>query len=382
MSAVYITNLGAFFPNAPVANDEIESVLGRLNRRSAQVKDWTLNYNGIESRYYAVDQQTGEISHTNAEMTAGAVRAMASNGSFRIEQIECLACGTSSPDQLIPAHGSMVQHELGCPPCEVITTTGVCCSGMSALKYGYMNVASGQSRNAVTTGSELASPTLRSAHFNKQLEIRQETLDKKPVLPFESEFLRWMLSDGAGAVLIEDRPRDDRPSLRIDWIDLISYADQAETCMYSGGLKRKDGSLEGFRLIDDPNKLFGDGYLSLWQDVRVLRDALPRFCKDAFLRARARHGLDPSAIDWILPHYSSEGFRQPMYDGMVEERLEIPYEKWFTNLKWKGNTGAASIYIIMEELVSSGRAKEGDRIICMVPESARFTFSLMHLTVV
>ena len=57
-------------------------------------------------------------------------------------------------------------------------------------------------------------------------------------------------------------------------------------------------------------------------------------------------------------------------------------ERWFTNLKYKGNTGAASIFIMLDELFKSGKLKAGQRILFMVPESARFTFACMHLTVV
>jgi 3-oxoacyl-[acyl-carrier-protein] synthase-3 len=378
----YINGLGVFLPGSPVSNDDIEQVLGRVNDRSSQVKRWILEQNGIESRYYAIDRQTGLPTHTNAQMTAEAVRSALKQAGVAPDQIECLACGTSSADQVIPSHASMVHGELACPPCEAASTTGVCCSGMSALKYGYMNVVSGMARNAVVAGSELASISLRAGHFRREMELKLEELQAEPMLAFENEFLRWMLSDGAGAALIEGQPRGDRLSLRIDWVDLVSYANAAETCMYFGGIKRPDGTLEGFRAVDDPNVLFRDGYLSLAQDVRTLRNCLPVFFKQACLRARDRHQLRAEEIDWVLPHYSSEAFRQPLQDGLTEEGVEFPVEKWFTNLKWKGNTGSASIYIILEELLASGRAREGDRILCVVPESARFSFSLMHLTAV
>ena len=95
-----------------------------------------------------------------------------------------------------------------------------------------------------------------------------------------------------------------------------------------------------------------------------------------------RRNLMADEVDWFLPHYSSEGFRKPLYDALAECNLEIPYEKWFTNLTSKGNTGSASIYIILEELVRSGRAKPGQRILCFIPESSRFSYALLHLTVV
>jgi 3-oxoacyl-[acyl-carrier-protein] synthase-3 len=60
----------------------------------------------------------------------------------------------------------------------------------------------------------------------------------------------------------------------------------------------------------------------------------------------------------------------------------IPEAKWFTNLRTKGNTGAASIFIMLEEAFNGGRFSPGDRILLMVPESGRFSVSFVHLTCV
>ncbi len=382
MAEAYITGSGIFLPNDPIENDAIEDVLGRINGRSSEVKDWILNHNGIESRYYAIDPLTGDQTHTNSEMTAEATRAAIDDAGLDLDAIECLACGASSADQGIPSHAAMVHGELKCPPCEVISTTGVCCSGMSAMKYAYMNVLTGGCSTAVTTGSELASISFRASHFKHEIDLRIQDLEEDPTLAFENEFLRWMLSDGAGAVVISSEPRDSGPSLRIDWIDLVSYADEVEACMYYGAVKQEDGSLIGYRSVDDAELLLREGYMNLAQDVQLLRAELPKYFREAVLRTHQRRTLNSDEIDWLLPHYSSEGFREPLYNALAAEDAEIPYDKWFTNLKWKGNTGAASIYIMIEELISSGRAQPGQRILCAIPESARFTFSLMHLTVV
>ena len=47
-----------------------------------------------------------------------------------------------------------------------------------------------------------------------------------------------------------------------------------------------------------------------------------------------------------------------------------------------GNVGAASIYLIMEDLFKSGELKPGRRLLCLIPESGRFSHCFMHLTVV
>jgi hypothetical protein len=61
-----------------------------------------------------------------------------------------------------------------------------------------------------------------------------------------------------------------------------------------------------------------------------------------------------------------------VFKAMEEIGFTIPYEKWFTNLSYKGNTGSASIYIMLEELFHSGKLKEGNKLLCFVPESGRF----------
>jgi len=67
---------------------------------------------------------------------------------------------------------------------------------------------------------------------------------------------------------------------------------------------------------------------------------------------------------------------------MDEKGFHIPYERWFTNLTTKGNTGSASIYIMLEELFHSDKLNKGDKILCFIPESGRFSICYMLLTVV
>ena len=62
--------------------------------------------------------------------------------------------------------------------------------------------------------------------------------------------------------------------------------------------------------------------------------------------------------------------------------MDIPYEKWFYNLPWVGNVGSASPFLMLEEAMRIGMLKKGDRILMMVPESARFTYAYMYMTVV
>jgi 3-oxoacyl-[acyl-carrier-protein] synthase-3 len=90
----------------------------------------------------------------------------------------------------------------------------------------------------------------------------------------------------------------------------------------------------------------------------------------------------PDHIDWMVCHYSSHVFREKIFQLLKKGGGMIPEERWFTNLYTKGNTGSASIFIMLEELLNEEHLEPGQRILCMVPESGRFVISFMQLTVV
>ena len=371
MSA-YITSLAVALPNQPIGNEQVEPLLGMIGGRSSKLRHLIQSRNGIKTRYYAIDPATGLQTHNNAQLTAEAVKKLVSQGSP-----DLLACGTSSADQIIPSHAAMVHGASGLPACEVVSTAGVCCSSMAALKYASMAVQTGNARDAVVTGSELASSVFRARNF------RADAVRRNAATAFEQEFLRWMLSDGAGALRITPRPNECGSSLRIDWLDIVSYANELETCMYTGALKRADGSLQGWREAEDLDRVQEQGYFNLTQDLKVLERALiPVAFRQSLERVKQRRELMSEQVDWLLVHMSSEFFRQSIVDTLAACGLPMPQDKWFTNLSSKGNTGSASCFIMLEELFNSGRLKPGDRIVCAVPESARFTFAYMHLTVV
>ena len=186
-------------------NEEIEDVLGRINNISSKAKRIVLKNNKIKTRYYAIDQSTQRLTHSNAQLTAEAVRGLRPYGDFKPDDIECMICGTSTPDLLLPGHSLMVLGELGITECDAVSTAGICISGMTALKYGFLNIAAGDSMNAVATGTELASSFFRANFFTPQPNV-DDHIDKKPLLAFDADFLRWMLSDGAGAVAISAAP--------------------------------------------------------------------------------------------------------------------------------------------------------------------------------
>lgn len=376
----YITNLSAYLPNAPIGNDEMETVLGMVNGQPSRARRIILRSNGIKSRHYVIDPATGRPTLTNAQLTAAAIRGLA-NGHFKLDQIDLLACGTTFADQLVPSHTNMVHGELGIPPCENVFTSGVCISSTAAMKYAMYGVANGEFQHAVSAGSETPSVVMHARNFQPESDAQIQALESNGILAFQKDFIRWMLSDGAGAALIEPQPAPEGLSLRIDWITERSYANEQPACMYGGAEKLEDGSLKGWPAYE-PAEWAQRSVFTLKQDVKQLNEHVMHYTVERPLRdiARLKH-LKADEIDFFLPHYSSHYFRDKVREHMLKAGFDIPFERWFTNLYAKGNTGAASIYIIMEELFRSGKLRPGHRLLCYVPESGRFNTAWIHLTV-
>lgn len=377
--AVYINRIAKFLPGNPVSNEEMEQYLGFIGGdMKSKSKAIVLRNNKIKTRYYALDKN-GNSTHSNAELTAEAIRKLETSD-FKISDIELLTCGTTSPDQLLPSHASMVHGQLKDRPIEAIGFSGSCCSGMNALKYGYMSVMTGYTSNAVTTGSEKLAQWMIANNFKEEAE-KIKAIETNPILAFEKDFLRWMLSDGAAAVLVTDKPNKEGLSLKIDWIEICSFANEVETCMYFGGEKQEDGSLKGWATYDQGEWL-EKSLFSLHQDVKLLDTHIAQLGTKKYVELFKKHNVDPHSIDWFLPHISSEYFRAKVDDEMKKYGVELPQEKWFVNLTSVGNIGAASIFIALEELMNSGKLKKGHKIALTVPESARFSFANAILTVV
>lgn len=375
---VYINRLSKFLPNEPVSNDRMEDFLGMVDNTPSKAKPLILRNNRIKTRYYALDEN-GNSTHSNAELAVEAIKGLYEDVS-EVENIDLLACGTTSPDQLLPSHASMVHGLLMNKPVEVISPSGSCCSGMHAMRYAYLSILSGERKHAICSGSEKLSSWMQAKNYRKEPD-KTKKIEKEPIVALEKDFLRWMLSDGAGAAQLSPSPNEDGLSLKIEWIEGISYANQFETCMYAGGEKLEDGNIKGWR--DYPlEDIMDKTLLSLRQDVKLLGENIVTVGNTFFLDIIERRGLDVEGIDWFLPHLSSDFFRSKIEDELIKSNIPIPQEKWFTNLSKLGNVGAASIYFMLEELFNSDKLKKGDTVLCMIPESARFSYVYALLTAV
>ena len=376
MFEVFITKTGKYLPNEAISNDEMENYLGLINETTSKARRIILRNNKIVSRFYAIDKD-GNSTHNNAELTRNAIEQLYDE-SFTAQDMELLSCGTSTPDNLLPSHAAMVHGLLKNKSVELNSSSGVCCAGMNSLKFGYLSIKAGNTKNAVCTGSDKISSWLMSDKYEQEI-INLKNLEEQPIVAFKKDFLRWMLSDGAGAFLLENKPKGPI-SLKIEWMEAYSYAYEIEACMYAGGDKLENGEIKPWSDYH-PDQWLKESIFAIKQDVKLLDKFILDKGADSMDDALNKNGITADQIDYFLPHVSSHFFVEGLKKSFHKRGIDIPNEKWFMNLARVGNVGAASIYLALDELMTSGKLKKGDKILLSVPESGRFSYAYAYLTV-
>ena len=378
MQPVYITKTSSFFPNEPVPSSDMEQYIGMIGGKPSRAKELILRNNGIKTRYYALDRN-GKVTHTAYDMAVKALEKLYDTD-FAVDDLELLAVGTTSQEMIMPSHGVQIHGQMGgTRHTEVVSFAGSCCSGMHALKYAWMAIASGEKKNAVALVSERLSAWMRANYFTKEYEDLQR-LQEEPIIAFEKDFLRFMLSDGAGSVKLSDTPGRNGISLKVDWIELTSFANTLPTCMYAGADFDDSGKLMGWTHFPE-DEWFSRSLFSLKQDTKLLSENIVKMGGRFFVELMQKYSLTPDKITWFLPHLSSMYFRPRIMKLLEDIQFVIPEERWFLNLPRVGNVAAASAFLMLDELIGTKQLKSGDTLLFMVPESAHFSYAYVHMTV-
>lgn len=367
---VYIESTGYFMPGEPIPNERMDAYIAPLNRMSERIKRRILAENGILTRHYAIDEE-GVTRHTNAQLAASAIRDCLQRGGADLSRVSLLASGSSGGDTLMPGFANMIQGELAAAPMETLSVHGICAAGVSAIQSAAQGIELGAHRTALAVASEMPSRLFKRSRF----AARGYETD------FDSHFLRWMLSDGAGALLLSDGmpALAGKPGLRLrlKWVHQRAFSGDYPVCMQLGLTEdRARGHLD----FGSWAEAEAAGALSLRQDIRLLPHLFDIGIHE--YATLVRDGwVDPKRVDHFLCHYSSEKFIPVVEDLMAKADLAIPRERWWSNLAWRGNTGAASILIMLSEFLHTKTLKPGEQIFCYVPESGRFMAAYMLLEV-
>jgi 3-oxoacyl-[acyl-carrier-protein] synthase-3 len=364
---VYLVSTGSFFPGDPVSNDQIDQFIQPINRHSDRLKRKILQENGIEQRYYGIDRE-GKTRWSLAQMAQRSIEDCLKKTGVSMADVGLLCTGTTGGDVAIPGFANMLQGELKAQPMEVSTHTGICMSGVVALRHAADAVELKRHRHALVSASEFPSRMFKKTRF----------VDTGYDVDFDSHFLRWMLSDAAGTWLISDSPAEDKMTFQILDIHIKSFSGDFPTCMQIGAP------------VDDPKTSYLDyssiaeaeknGAFLLRQNIRLLPHLFDIFVHE-YLHLIQKGLFKADEIKYFLPHFSSQRFAPVVEELLTKSGAIIPKDRWYSNLKTRGNTGSASIFVMMDDFIKEKNVQPGDKILCAVPESGRLSMAFILLEV-
>ncbi|WP_222564266.1 3-oxoacyl-[acyl-carrier-protein] synthase III C-terminal domain-containing protein [Novilysobacter antarcticus] len=364
---VYITGHARHLPGPAIDNAGMDSFVAPLNQLSSRIKQRILDQNGIVTRHYGINQDG--TTHTSPEaMAASAISECLHSAGQSLDNVGMLATGGCGGDALLPGFANMVLGELNGPPMQTLSSLGICASGIAAWEAAASAVELGSHEHALVAAAEMPSRLFKRSRF----------AGCGYDADFDAHFLRWMLSDGAGAVLLSSRPKADaKLRLKLRFIHQRSFSGDYPVCMQLGLSANRTRSHLDYDSWQDAE---ADGALLLRQDIRLLPNLFD-VCIHEYVRLVQAGDINPERVDHFLCHYSSEKFAPVVDDLMQKAGLAIPRERWYSNLATRGNTGAASIFIMLDEFLRTREIAAGQQILCFVPESGRFTASFVLIEV-
>ena len=304
MARIYsrILGIGSFLPERVVTNADLEQMVDTTD-------EWIRARTGIQRRHIAADDQT------TVDLAEGAARRALDDAGVSPAEIDMIVVGTTTPDQVFPNMGCLLQDRLDIHGCPAFALEAACSGFIYALSVA---------NSFVTAGSE-----------KRVLVVGAETLSR--MTDWEDRTTCVLFGDGAGAVVLgpADEPGIVSCHLGADgrYKDLLYHPYGTSKIQRPEDTERPYIQMRG-------NEVFKVA-------VKTLENIV-----DETLQA---NDLDRSAIDWLVPHQANIRIIQA-----TAKRLGMPMEKVILTLEEHGNTSAASVPLALDTAVRDGRIKRGD----------------------
>lgn len=309
MRRARIIGMGAYAPKRILTNSDLEKMVETSD-------EWIVQRSGIRERHIADE---GEAT---SDLALKAAQQALERANLVPEDIDFIAVGTTTPDMFFPTVGNIVQHRLGCGRAGSVDMLAACAGSVYSL----------------TIGSQL----IETGKYRRVLCIGAETLSK--ITDFTDRGTCVLLADAAGAAVLEAYDGDRGI---IDF-DLYSDGRYWDLLYMPGGGSRNPATRETVDARMHYAKMKGGEVFKV--AVRMFAD-----CTEKIL---VRNGFTSDDVSLFVPHQAN----LRIIEAAIR-RVNLPMERTLINVDRYGNTGAASVYVALEEAVAAGRVKRGDLVL-------------------
>jgi 3-oxoacyl-[acyl-carrier-protein] synthase-3 len=306
MNRARIVGMGAYAPKRVLTNADLEKMVETSD-------EWIVQRTGIRERHLADENEA------TSDLAVRAAQQALERAGLVPEDIDLIVVGTTTPDMFFPTVGNLVQHRLGCRRAGSMDVLAACAGSIYSLTIGAQFIQTGKYRRVLCIGAE--------------------TLSR--ITDFTDRGTCILLADAAGAAVLE---AGDGDRGLID-ADLYSDGQYWDLLYMPAGGSRQPATRETVEARLHYARMKGN---------EVFKVAVRMFveCTETIL---GRHGLTADDVDLFIPHQANLRIIEA-----AAKRVGLPMEKVFVNVDRYGNTGAASVYVALEEAVAAGRVRRGD----------------------
>lgn len=292
---------GSFAPENILTNFDLENTIDTSN-------EWIVTRTGIKERRVADDETL------TSDLAAEAGRAALKNAGLDASKIDLLILATSTPDRMTPSTAAVVQNKLGIADCIAFDLSAGCSGFMYALDMADGMIRKGSVRHALIIGAELL-----SKHLN-----------------WEDRSSCVLFGDGAGAAVLGAEA--DTPD-RLYLMNIGNQAAEQENLVMASF----HGKEERHQHIMMNGKV-------------VFKTAVERIANSSKDVLRNLN-LQSEDIKYFVCHQANLRIVDAVGKKLGLTDAQVP-----VNVGEYGNTGAASIPILLDELNQQGKLQRGDTI--------------------
>jgi 3-oxoacyl-[acyl-carrier-protein] synthase-3 len=304
-----IIGTGHSYPAGVLTNADLEQMVETSD-------EWITSRTGIKQRRKAAPEEY------TSQFGVRAGRAAIERAGIDVSEIDLIVCATTTPDQILPSTGCLIQAELGCYNAAAYDQFAACSGFIFALTTVESMIRTGQIRYALVIGAEV---------LTKYVDYTDRTTCV-------------IFGDGAGAAVLGP-VRQPRGILATK----IQSDGRYEESLYARGGGTKYGTT--------PETIANRMHFFRMKGNEIFKVAV-RSMSETSLEMLAKAGVSPDELKLVIPHQAN----QRITDA-VTQRLGINPEIVYSNIAHTGNTSSASIPIALDECVQTGRVREGDLVL-------------------
>lgn len=337
MARAVIVGSGTEVPENRVTN----AMLSRLMDTS---DDWIRERSGIEERRYV------DAGVATSDLGVGAARKALAAAGISHEDVDLVVFATMTPDYYFPGCGGLLQSKLGMRPVPCFDIRQQCVGFLYGLQLADAQIRAGFARTVLLVGAEVHTGFMPFTPANWAFLYGQsETPPTPEEYAWNTRFRHLTVLFGdAGAAVVLRAGEDTGPGV-IDHLLFTEGADYQKLYVPGTGFK--------FRPYTDPEQIRRGDHIPVMDGRHIFKVATVRMLEVANA-VLARQGLTVADVSLVLMHQANQRINE-----YCQKALGLPDEKVLHNIERYGNTTAATIPLLWDECVRTGRLASGDLVL-------------------